>query len=252
MEVDTPTAMEKPPILAILIVPGKTAKAISFHDGKIFAEQPEDQESWNGTVTEAKRNEAIIDEMHIKFNCEWKTVTMRRLGQQLYRSEDKTHMILYGDMQNPITMRAPATDYVGMPDFYCLMTFQYFHPCRDESSLRIGYVGVEKKISWNHRAPTGYWSLSPLMMTEEELEPYPKGLVYKNVLEIKFHCKGIEAKAKTTLYVLVQGAKNVWRAAGRRLKCGKYVLDPEDDLEQNKGWSIVLVAAEELNFNVHA
>ena len=89
-------------------------------------------------------------------------------------------------------------------------------------------------------------------MTEEALKPYPKGMDYKNVLEIRFHYKGIESKAETTLYVLVKGTKNVWRAVGSRLKSGEYFLDPEDYLERNKDWSIVLVAAEEIHFNGNA
>ena len=70
----------------------------------------------------------------------------------------------------------------------------------------------------------------------------------KPILEIKFNYRGDEAKAITTLYALVQGTKNVWRAVGRRLKNGTVWFDPEDDLEKHKGWSIILVAAGEFNF----
>ena len=77
----------------------------------------------------------------------------------------------------------------------------------------------------------------------------PKGMdCAMPILDVKFHHKGDEAKAITTLYALVQGTKNVWRAVGRRLKNGTLWFDPEDDLEKHKGWSIILVAAREFNF----
>ena len=64
----------------------------------------------------------------------------------------------------------------------------------------------------------------------------PKGMDYtKPILDVKFNYKGNEAKAITTLYALIRGTKNVWRAVGRRLKNGTVWLDPEDDLEKHKG-----------------
>ena len=123
--------------IAILIILGKITEPISNRGAEIVASREEDQESWNATIKESWDG-AIIDEIHVKFNCYWKTITMLPLGQQMYRSEDKTRMILYGDIENPITMRGPDRDYGRMPDFYGLMAFQYFH--------RIGYVGVEKNL----------------------------------------------------------------------------------------------------------
>ena len=247
MEVDTPTAMETPASKAIIVIPGKTAKVISFRNGDIVAEKPEDQESWNGTVTEAK-----IDAFHMKFKCQRKTINMRRLGQGLYRCEDRWSLLLCGDIETPITVREHDNDYERMTEFEEKMVFQYFHPGQWPASLRIGCVEGEKKIRWKNEAPTGYWNIRPLNMTEEALKPYPKGMDWKNVLEIRFHYKGIESKEQTTLYVLVKGTKKVWRAVGSRLETGEYFLDPADYLERNKDWSIVLVAAEEINFNGNA
>ena len=77
----------------------------------------------------------------------------------------------------------------------------------------------------------------------------PRGMDYKKpILEIKFNYRRDEAKAITTLYALVQGTNNVWRAVGRRLNTGTHWFDVEDDLEKNKGWSIILVAEREFNF----
>ena len=248
MAVDTPTAMEN----AILIIPGEWVRPISFLGKNIVAKKKEDQESWDGKVTETRGNGAIIDEIHVRFNGEEKTITMLPLGQQMYRSEDKTRMIMCGDIENPITVRGPARENGMTPwcqgDFCCTMAFHYYHPTKEEASLKIGFVGMQKKISYNHRLPTGEWDIRPLQEDEERLESYPRGMDYKHILQIRFHHKGEEAKAWTTLYALVQGTRNVWRAVGRRLKCGRLVLDPEDDLTLHKTWSIILVAAGEFNF----
>ena len=171
---------------------------------------------------------------------------MIRLGEGLYRCEDRWNLLLCGDIETPITVREHDSNYERMTDFEEKMVFQYFHPGAKEASLRIGCVGSEKKICWKNEAPTGYWDIRPLNMTEEALKPYPKGMDYKNVLEIRFHYKGIESKEQTTLYSLVKGTRKVWRAVGSRLECGEYFLDPADHLERNKDWSIVLVAAEEI------
>ena len=148
MEVDTPTAMETPASKAIIVIPGKTPKVISFRNGDIVAEKPEDQESWNGTVTEAN-----IDAFHMKFNCQRKTINMIRLGEGLYRCEDKWNLLLCGDIETPITVREHDSDYERMTDFESKMVFQYFHPGQKEASLRIGCVGSEKKSVGRMKPP---------------------------------------------------------------------------------------------------
>ena len=243
MAVDTPITMEN----AILMIPGEWVKHISFLDKSIVAKKTGDQKSWDGKVTETRRDGAIT-EIHIKFNCEEETFTMLPVGQQMYRSEDKTRMIICGDIEKPITVRGPARENGMTPDFCCTMAFHYYHPTKEESSLKIGFVGMDKKVSYNHRVPTGVWDIRPLQEDEKVLKSYPRGMDYKHILQITFNHKGEEANAWTTLYALVQGTNNVWRACGRRLKCGLLVLDYEDDLKFHKNWSIILVAAGEFNF----
>ena len=239
------TAMEK----AIVIIPGKPARAISVYGSNIVALREEDRESWNGTIKES-RNGAIIDEIHVKFNIDEKTTTMIPLGQQMYRGEDKKQMIMCGDIENPITVRGPdmANNEVT-PDFFPEMAFHYYHPGREEAILRIGYVGAVRKLTWRNGLPTGAWDICPMVAEERILRALPRGMDYKSpILEIKFHYRGNEDKAETTLYALVQGTNNVWRAVGRRLNTGTHWFDVEDDLEKNKGWSIILVAEREFNF----
>ena len=140
MAVDTPTAMEN----AILIIPGEWVRPISFLGKNIVAKKTEDQESWDGKVTETRGNGAIIDEIHVKFNCDKQTITMLPLGQQMYRSEDKTRMIMCGDIENPITVRGPDRgDRDVTPDFFSEMAFHYYHP------------GALRKVSRNHGEATG-------------------------------------------------------------------------------------------------
>ena len=49
----------------------------------------------------------------------------------------------------------------------------------------------------------------------------PKGMdCAMPILDVKFHHKGNEAKAITTLYALILGTKNVWRRVDRRSEEG--------------------------------
>ena len=135
MAVDTPITMEN----AIMMIPGEWVRHISFLDKNIVAKKTEDQESWDGKVTETRRDGAITA-IHIKFNGEEETFTMLPVGQQMYRSEDKTRMIICGDIEKPITVRGPDRDN-GMtpdfPDFCCKMAFQYYHPKKKKRLFKL-------------------------------------------------------------------------------------------------------------------
>ena len=106
--------------------------------------------------------------MQINFKVDELSSTMLRLGPHVYRSADERQMIIYGDIENPITVRGSdmANSDAKENFFYCDMAFHYYHPNEQEASLLIGR---------DPREDTGEWHL--LYLEPSELvNALPKGM----------------------------------------------------------------------------
>ena len=231
---------------ALFIRPGVAVKQLIISGENIVACNEADREDWNGTMTTSNEN------IHVKFKADRWTKTMTPHGPQVFRAEDHRQMMVYGDIENPVTVEAAYMPNSNVWDgFCCVNAFHYYHPGKPAATLHVGRNPTNdiKKVSWNGGEPTGEWALRYANIHVDLLKALPKGMDYESpILDVKFHHKGDEDREVTTLYALVLGTNNVWRAVGRRREDGTEHFDIADDLQQHAKWSITLVAERKFIF----
>ena len=226
--------------------PGVAVTEMMINGENIAACNEADRKKWNGTITTT--NEKI----HVQFTGDAWTATMTPHGPQVFRAEDKGQLIIYGNIENPVTVEAAYMPNSNVWDgFCCVNAFHYYHPWKPAATLHVATNPTNdiRKVSWNGGKLTGEWALRYANIDVNLLKKLPKGMDYDSpILDVKFHHKGDEDREVTTLYALVLGTNNVWRAVGRRTEDGTEHFDIAEDLKKNADWSITLVAVGKFNF----
>jgi hypothetical protein len=165
---------------------------------------------------------------------------MKPLGQHVYRNHNNEQIIVVCNRSMPMTIaRHGATDtFFDMNEFHCVSEFAYCHPCQNESSLRLGVYDSMYKVSFNGQPPTGCWSYHDF----PNMHAPPSGFdTSRGVLSVAFHCKGDESKQETTLYAVVSGTTDVYRAIGYVDPSGASRIYSDNELLLLRKWHIVLV-----------
>ena len=194
------------------------------------------EDNWRGQYSYWKEKRKLL----IDFDGKRCSHTFMQLGKHVYRDEQRRQMLIRGDSSHAENVQAPDVSSTKVPEnFHCNRTFNYYHPGKPAETLRLGYDKEKNhKVSWKGGDPTGHWSEH--MVDHGVL---PAGMDdAKPIISITFHHKGNENLATTTIYGMVTGTKNVYRAIGTTLENGGHrVYYNEEMATVMKGWHIVLI-----------
>ena len=167
---------------------------------------------------------------------------LKPLGKGVYRTHNNQQIFVTNDIDNPVTVGLPCNSIsCAYPDFLCQHEFVYCHPSKAEECLRLGWKGgIDPKVSFGGKEPTGKWSFHDF----PEIHETPTGIDRsRQILSVTFHCKGEESKESTTLYGVVAGTTDVYRAIGCTYPWGNRIY-VDKELEILYDWHIVLVCVQ--------
>ena len=139
---------------------------------------------------------------------------MRPLGTHVYRNYNNQQMFVSVN-QEPVLPCSSVS--CANRDFYCMSEYVYCHPSKREESLRLGWLDGEPRVSFKGKEPTGKWGFHEWPPGH----PAPSGIDdSRMVLTVTFHCNGESSKEMTTLYGVVTGTTDVYRAIGWKDSAG--------------------------------
>ena len=164
---------------------------------------------------------------------------LKPLGKHVYRNHNQQQVLVFGNVDYPVTVGLPCSSIsCAYPDVHCQHEFVYCHPSKSEVCLRLGWHELLPKVSFNGREPTGKWSLHEF----PSCHGAPAGIDRSRaVLTVTFHCKGESSKEITTVYGVVAGTTDVYRAIGCTDSTGMTRIYVDDELSLLSKWHIVLV-----------
>ena len=127
-----------------------------------------------------------------------------------------------------------------MPDCCMLiMEFLYYHPGKEEASLRFVYdLAGGSKIVWEDKKPTGAWSFHSVPPMRGQLSGIDTS---KPILRVKFNSRGLDDLADGVLYGVVSGATNVYRLIGSDEADVGGRIYTDSEMAVMKLWHVVLV-----------
>ena len=160
----------------------------------------------------------------------------------VYRNWNNSQILVIKNNDNPVTVEFYDDSEIRDPNgFHCVFAFRHCHPTHNEETLRLGFHDGNQRVSFNGKAPTGKWSVHEF---PQEIYSPPTGIdVRKQVLSVTFHFKGVEAKAETTIYGVIEGTENVYRAIGMADKNGMVRIYSDWESAILSQWHIVLVGS---------
>ena len=133
-----------------------------------------------------------------------------------------------------------CTGSLSFPDCSVLQRGLYLHPGAEAASIQLTYVAGMPKISWKGGTPNGHWEVHPV--------PRHWGASHLNtdepVLSLRFNARGIEEDRPkpATIYAVLKGSSNVYRAVGQAIPGdGGVKLYADHELVVLKTWHIVIV-----------
>ena len=164
---------------------------------------------------------------------------LKPLGKGVYRTHNRHQVLVFNDIDNPVTVGLPCNSIsCAYPDFRCQHEFVYCHPSKAEECLRLGWHEMLPKVSFKGKEPTGKWSFHEF----PSCHGAPAGIDRSRaVLTVTFHCKGESSKEITTVYGVVAGTTDVYRAIGCTDSTGMTRIYVDDELSLLSKWHIVLV-----------
>ena len=164
---------------------------------------------------------------------------MKPLGRRVYRNYNNQQMMVFVNSDNLVTDGSPGTKVsCDLNCFLCVMEFVHCHPSQSKSSLRLGFHECLPTVSFNGKEPTGHWSFHEF----PNIHKAPTGIdLHHSVLRVAFHWDGDESKQETTLYGLVVGTTDVYRAIGMVDSTGASRIYCDSELSLLSKWHIVLV-----------
>ena len=105
-------------------------------------------------------------------------------------------------------------------------------------TLRLGWHETVPKVSFNGREPTGGWSFHKFPSCHQA----PTGIDHsREVLTVTFHYNGDSSKVISTVYGVVEGTTDVYRAIGWINSTGMTRIYCDTELSLMSTWHIVLV-----------
>ena len=172
---------------------------------------------------------------------------LKPLGKHVYRNYDHQQILVFENLDYPVNVSCDPLARFGSVsthygNFHCEQEFVYCHPSKPEESLRLGWHEVAHqfipKVSFNGREPTGGWSLHEFPSCHEA----PSGIDHsRNVLNVTFHYNGDSSKEMSTVYGVVAGTTDVYRAIGSTNSNGLTRIYYDAELSLMSTWHIVLV-----------
>ena len=204
-------------------------------DGDIKGRIHDKEDNWQGEYTYWKEKSKLI----VNFSGERFSHNFTQLGKHVYRDEQSRQMLISGDSTHAENVQGPDVPPTKVPEnFHCDKTFNYYHPGKPAETLRLGYDKEgNPKVSWKGGDPTGHWSQH--MVEDGALPAGMDGT--KPIISITFHHKGNETLAKPTLYGMVTGTTNVYRAIGTTFKDDRHRVYCNEEMGWLKGWHIVMI-----------
>ena len=165
---------------------------------------------------------------------------LRPCGRHVYRNYNNEQMIIFGNIDYPLTFA--SSDVHGIeadPDgFHCQMAFHHCHPSKCVQRLRLGNHKGHPKVCFNRNEPTGKWSVHKF----PEIVQAPTGIDRNgDILSISFHWNGSECKQSNTLYGLLSGTTDVYRALGTGDPSNPNDICCDSRLSEMSHWHIVLL-----------
>ena len=137
---------------------------------------------------------------------------LKPLGKHVYRSHNQQQVLVFVNMDYPVTVGLPCSSIsCAYPDFHCQQEFVYCHPSKSEVCLRLGYHETVPKVSFNGREPTGGWSFHDFPRCHQALAGIDHS---REVLTVTFHHNGDSSQQISTVYGVVAGTTDVYRAIG--------------------------------------
>ena len=161
---------------------------------------------------------------------------MRPYGTHVYRNYNKQQMFvsLHQEPELPCSSVRCANR-----DFSVVSEYVYCHPSKPEESLLLGWFEGEQKVSFKGKEPTGKWGFHDW----PSASPVPSGIDgRREILTVTFHCNGEADKEITTLYGMLTGTTDVYRAIGWNNSAGVARIYVDAEMSFLSDWHIVLVS----------
>ena len=165
---------------------------------------------------------------------------LRPCGRHVYRNYNNEQMIVFGNLDYPVTVASSGVYGIEAdPDgFHCQMAFHHCHPSKCVQRLRLGNHKGHPKVCFNRNEPTGMWSVHKF----PEIVQTPTGIDRNgDILSISFHWNGSECKQSNTLYGLLSGTTDVYRAIGTGHPSNPNDIWCDSRLSEMSHWHIVLL-----------
>ena len=229
---------------AVWLDPGQKSMSMTLQNGQVCVEEGDlhghYETYWNLDVQKWCLNICFSGRILFGSRFEYQAPHhLKPLGKGVYRAQNDQQILVLNDIDNPVTVGLPCNSISCVyPDFHCQHEFVYCHPSKAEECLLLGWQGVLQKVSFRGKEPTGKWSFHEF----PEIPGAPAGIDRSRpILSVTFHCKGEESKEITTVYGVVAGTTDVYRAIGSTYTGGTRIyVDFEMPLLSN--WHIVMVS----------
>jgi len=192
---------------ALKLVAGTPMFFISLQNGIVCGEQG----AWHAGYGTYQNSTSLTQspDLCLQWFAEWKV-----LGKYVYRSSNRQQILVFGNINHPVT--ASYSDnclnlIFKNGQFQCTAEFVYCKPSKSEERLRLGWQDCIPKVSFNGSEPTGNWSLEKFPIGHA----VPTGIDdSRDILSVTFLCNGASSKEVTTVYGVVAGTTDVYRAIG--------------------------------------
>ena len=235
---------------ALWLDPGSPIIGLAFHNGQISVNGGQ----WHG-FCQTYQNVALREEcMVICFGGEPPYSQNSRFEDQIphhlkpcgghvYRNYNNEQLMVFGNIDYPVTVA--SSDIYGIeadPDgFHCERAFLHCHPSKDVQKLRLGHHKGLHKVCFDRNEPTGTWSIHKF----PDIVQAPTGIDRSgDILSISFHWNGCEWKQSNTLYGLLSGTTDVYRAIGTGDPSNWNNIYCDSKLSELSDWHIVLLGTE--------
>ena len=127
------------------------------------------------------------------------------------------------------------------PDVLVVERRVYLHPGSEPASIQLTYVGGLPNVSWQGGTPNGHWERHPFPQSEWGASNLN---TQEPLLSLVFNARGIEEQRPkpATIYAVLKGSTNVYRAVGQAIPGDRGVkLYADHELIVWKNWHIMIV-----------
>ena len=239
---------------ALWLDPGSPIIGLAFHNGQISVNGGQ----WHG-FCQTYQNVALKEECMVicfggeppysQHSCFEDQIPhhLKPCGGHVYRNYNNKQLMVFGNIDYPVTVA--SSDIYGIesdPDgFQCQMAFLHCHPSKDVQRLRLGQHKGLSKVCFDRNEPTGTWSI----LKFPDIVQAPTGIDRSgDILSISFDWNGCEWRQRNTLYGLLLGTTDVYRAIGTLSSCNSKLSELSDwhiycdsKLSELSDWHIVLL-----------